>query len=121
MTTFKNMIQRINGSGYLSVETVAEIVAHDPTAAFLGLCELSARQTVDEHIEKGTKHKNRFGFSKKHVTRGLELAEKFSNFDFLEEKDLEDAHKIAYNYRNQLLMIALGAVPVNSILVTDHQ
>ena len=91
------------------------VVQADPRAAFLGLVEVLARQTADEREGGGTCHKNRFGFSKRHVTPGTALAKKFQAGEELTMDDVENACKIAYAYRQQLWMIALGAVPENNL------
>lgn len=96
-------------------ELVGFQVLSEPNLALMGLVEVLKRQTEDERIQGGTCHKNRLGFSKKHVTRGTELALKFQTGGDLVGQDITDACKIAYSYRMQLWMIACGSVPVNSL------
>jgi hypothetical protein len=102
-------------NGFFSAEDVGMVVTVDARAAFLGLVEVLKRQTADERASKGTRHKNRFGFSKREVTLGTALATKFLNDEELSMEDIETACRIAYRYRKQLLMIALGAVPENNL------
>jgi len=102
-------------SGYFTAEDVGMAVLSDARAALLGLVEVYKRQTADERARKGTSHKNRFGFSKREVTAGTALATKFINGEDLTVEEIEMACKIAHRYRNQLWMIALGAVPENNL------
>jgi hypothetical protein len=102
-------------SGWLMVEDIGNYILSDAKVAFLGLVEILLRQTADERFSGGTCHKNKFGFSKKHVTRGTELALKFLSGAELELSDAEEAIKVAYSYREQLWMVRLGAVPVNNL------
>ena len=102
-------------NGWFFAETMGEYIQADPRVAFLGLVEILLRQTTDERINGGTCHKNKFGFSKKHVTRGTELALKYLNGEILETADIQDAVRIAFSYREQLWMVRLGAVPVNML------
>ena len=102
-------------NGYFFADTMGEFVQADAKVAFLGLVEILMRQTVDERLNGGTCHKNKFGFSKKHVTRGTELAFKFLTGAELTIEDLVDAVRIAYSYREQLWMVRMGAVPVNHL------
>jgi hypothetical protein len=115
MTTNNSFKTVLGFNGFMGAEEVGMAVRADAQAAFLGLTEVLARQTADERASKGTCHKNKFGFSKKHVTRGTELANKFLNNEELNMSDVEDACSIAYAYRMQLMMIALGAVPTNEL------
>ena len=101
--------------GAVNAEDIKNVVKEDPWIALVGLCEILARQTADERVNKGTSHKNRFGFSKKHVTRGTELAEKYLEGEIFLPSELEEASQIARSYSNQLLMILLGAVPNNNL------
>lgn len=102
-------------NGWFFAETMGEFIQADPRVAFLGLVEILMRQTTDERINGGTCHKNKFGFSKKHVTRGSELALKYLNGTELDTTDVTDAINIAFSYREQLWMVRLGAVPVNTL------
>lgn len=104
-------------TGWFFAETMGEYIENDPRVAFLGLVEILMRQTTDERINGGTCHKNKFGFSKKHVTRGTELALKYLNGEILETADIQDAVRIAFSYREQLWMVRLGAVPYNHLLI----
>lgn len=113
MNTLKNLIAV--GTEFVTLEQVVLAISCDPQVAFEGLVELWNRQTVDEKMELGTKHKNRFGFSKKHVTRGSELALAYKAGKDLSVQDMNDATTIAHFYRNQLWMVAMGAVPVNNL------
>jgi len=112
-TSFKSLL--LASASFISADEVGIVVKADARAAFMGLVEVLARQTEDERASKGTAHKNKFGFSKREVTRGTELAQKFLNDESLSMMDVDDACNIAYRYRNQLMMIALGAVPVNHL------
>lgn len=103
------------GTRFLTADQVGDAVRENPQAAFCGLVEVLARQTADERFGGGTCHKNKFGFSKRHVTPGTLLANKFINGLELTVSDMEQACLIAYAYRNQLWMIALGAVPENNL------
>jgi hypothetical protein len=91
------------------------MIEADARVAFTGLVEILMRQTTDERLNGGTCHKNKFGFSKKHVTRGTELALKYLNGTELDAQDILDAVKIAKAYREQLWMVRLGAVPLNNL------
>jgi hypothetical protein len=116
MTTtnsFKSLVSSVGG--LFTADVVGDTVRADAQAAFLGLCEVLARQTEDERVTKGTAHKNKFGFSKKHVTRGTALAQKFQAGEDLTMSEVSEACEIAYAYRMQLWMIAMGAVPVNNL------
>jgi hypothetical protein len=101
--------------GWLLADTMGDLIEADAQVAFTGLVEILMRQTVDERFSGGTRYKNKFGFSKKHVTRGTELALKFLNGDELDGQDVVDAVKIAKAYREQLWMVRLGAVPLNNL------
>lgn len=101
--------------GFFTAEDVGMTVTVDARAAFLGLVEVLKRQTVDERASKGTCHKNQFGFSKREVTLGTALATKFLNNEELSMENIETACRIAYRYRKQLWMIAMGAVPTNEL------
>jgi hypothetical protein len=90
-------------------------MVEDPRVAFAGLVEILMRQTFDERANGGTCHKNKFGFSKKHVTRGTELAIMWLNGDELCARDVADALSIARSYSEQLWMVRLGAVPLNNL------
>lgn len=119
MTTsnsFRTLISS-NDSTFVTLDEVVLAISCDPHVAFEGLVELWNRQTVDEKMELGTKHKNRFGFSKKHVTRGSELALAYKAGKDLSVQDMNDATTIAHFYRQQLWMYAMQAVPVNNILL----
>lgn len=113
MNTLKTLIA--NGSEFITIEQVVLAISCDPHVAFEGLVELWNRQTIDEKCELGTKHKNRYGFSKKHVTRGSELALAYKAGKDLSVQDMNDATSIAHAYRNQLWMVAMGDVPVNNL------
>jgi hypothetical protein len=102
-------------NGWLMADDMGMMVAADPRVAFTGLVEILMRQTTDERVNGGTCHKNKFGFSKKHVTRGTELAIKFLTGEELTTDDVTDAVKIATAYREQLWMVRLGAVPMNHL------
>lgn len=102
-------------NGWFFAETMGEYIQSDARVAFLGLVEILLRQTTDERLNGGTCHKNKFGFSKKHVTRGTELALKYLSGTELDTTDLVDAVKIAFSYREQLWMVRLGAVPQNHL------
>lgn len=115
--TMNNSFKTVLGfNGFFSAEDVGMVVTVDARAAFLGLVEVLKRQTVDERASKGTCHKNQFGFSKREVTSGTALANKFlSNEEELTMHDMQEACRIAYRYRKQLWMIAMGAVPTNEL------
>jgi len=118
MTTNNSAFKTVLGfnGGFFSAEDVGMVVTVDARAAFLGLVEVLKRQTADERASKGTCHKNKFGFSKREVTPGTALANKFlSAEDTLTMEDVVEACRIAYRYRNQLWMIAMGAVPENDL------
>ncbi len=102
-------------TGWLLADDMGVLIQADPRVAFTGLVEILMRQTADERVNGGTCHKNKFGFSKKHVTRGTELAIKFLNGDEITAEDMQDAVRIAYSYREQLWMVRLGAVPLNNL------
>lgn len=103
------------GAGFFTAQDVGATVLCDARAAFAGLVEVLNRQTADERSNGGTCHKNKFGFSKRHVTPGTLLAKKFLNGDELTVADVTAACTIAYAYRSQLWMIALGSVPENHL------
>lgn len=117
--TFATIVRTV---GFFTADHVGFTVLAEPQAAALGLCEILARQTEDERATKGTAHKNKFGFSKKHVTRGTFLAQKFlaGGCDNLTLNEISEACAIAYAYRMQLFMVALGAVPTNSLNLRPH-
>lgn len=102
-------------NGWLLAEDMGNMVESDARVAFTGLVEILMRQTCDERANGGTCHKNKFGFSKKHVTRGTELALMWLNGEELVPEDVSDAVKIAKSYREQLWMVRMGAVPVNNL------
>jgi hypothetical protein len=102
-------------TGWLLADDMGALIQADPRVAFTGLVEILMRQTADERVNGGTCHKNKFGFSKKHVTRGTELAIKFLNGDEITAEDMQDAVRIAFSYREQLWMVRLGAVPLNNL------
>ncbi|TXH11359.1 MAG: hypothetical protein E6R04_01915 [Spirochaetes bacterium] len=111
---FKSLVS--NPSGFTTADDVGMAVSVDARAALLGLCEVLARQTEDERVTKGTAHKNKFGFSKREVTRGTYLATKFMNDEnSITIDEMTEACALAKRYRNQLWMITLGAVPVNNL------
>lgn len=115
-TVTENSFRDLLGiGGYFTAEEVGMVLRADPRCAFAGLVEVLARQTEDERAGGGTCHKNRFGFSKKHVTPGTALAKKFIAGEELTTADMELACSIAFAYRNQLWMVALGAVPINNL------
>lgn len=95
---------------YTQDEIVNLIMTNDE-AALRGVKAVFLRQTSDERAEKGTKWTNRFGFSKKHVTRGTALAEKYIAGHPMTATEIQEARAIAYAYRNQLWMISAGVVP----------
>jgi hypothetical protein len=116
---------REGSPSFLTPESVGEMLLMDADLADLALVELLKRQTVDERANKGTTHKNKFGFSKKHVTEGTDAAIRFLNGmpHTLEQmagraKTETEVHlfgtcKLAYIYREQIYMFCLGAVPEN--------
>jgi hypothetical protein len=114
-TILRNLILRSTTNGWFTDEEVGEALQNSPRAAFLGLGEILARQTVDERASKGTRYKNKFGFSKMHVTPGTTLAKKYASGERLTQEDMESACEIAFAYRKQLWMILVGAVPVNNL------
>lgn len=118
LNTFKALIGF--GGRFLTADQVGEAVKANPAAAFCGLVEVLARQTADERFGGGTCHKNKFGFSKRHVTPGTLLANKFLNGLELTVAEMEQACTIAYAYRSQLWMISLGAVPQNDLNLRPH-
>lgn len=119
MNTFKSLVA---SSGLFTPDHVGVVVKTDAQAAFTGLCEVLARQTEDERSNKGTSHKNKFGFSKREVTRGTYLAQKFQAGQVpLTMDEVAEACQIAYRYRQQLWMIALGAVPVNNLNLNPNR
>lgn len=116
MSTITSIKETLGFHFAMSADDVGMLLASDARAAFQALVEVHARQTEDERATKGTSHKNKFGFSKKHCTRGAQLAELFlKNPEALEAKDVHEACQIAYAYRQQTWMICLGAVPTNSL------
>jgi hypothetical protein len=102
-------------TGWFFADDMGVLIEADAKVAFTGLVEILMRQTTDERLNGGTCHKNKFGFSKKHVTRGTELALKYLNGTELDAQDILDAVKIAKAYREQLWMVRLGAVPCNHL------
>lgn len=100
---------------FWTIEQIAVLVQTNRQAALRGCVAIFKRQTMDERLEKGTKYHNRLGFSKKHVTRGSEIALKVESGKNLSAEDIADAHAIAYAYREQLWMIAQNAVPENNM------
>lgn len=102
-------------TGWFFADDMGMLIESDAMVAFTGLVEILMRQTTDERLNGGTCHKNKFGFSKKHVTRGTELALKYLNGGELDATDVLDAVKIAKAYREQLWMVRLGAVPCNHL------
>jgi hypothetical protein len=112
LASFKTLL---GFNGWMTAEQVGEVLSVDPAAALLGLVEVLARQTADERFGGGTCHKNKFGFSKRHVTPGTILAKKYLNGEELTMSDISQACTIAYAYRQQLWMICLGAVPENNL------
>lgn len=111
----------VRDTEYLTEDDIVRNCEHDPQFAFETLVQVHDRQTEDEKasIEApksgGTVHKNRYGFSKKHVTRGSELAVGFLAGKDMSHQDIRDATEIATFYRKQAREIALGAVPLNMI------
>jgi hypothetical protein len=111
---FKTLVS--STSGFTTADDIGMAVQADARAALLGLCEILARQTEDERVTKGTAHKNKFGFSKREVTRGTFLATKFMQDETsVTVAEMSEACQIAFRYRNQLWMIVLGAVPINNL------
>lgn len=111
---FKTLVS--NPSGFTTADDVGMAVKADAKAALLGLCEVLARQTEDERATQGTAHKNKFGFSKREVTRGTFLATKFMQDETsITLDEMTEACALAHRYRNQLWMIILGAVPINNL------
>lgn len=102
-------------TGWFFADDMGTLIEADAMVALTGLVEILMRQTTDERLNGGTCHKNKFGFSKKHVTRGTELALKYLNGTELDAQDILDAVRIAKAYREQLWMVRLGAVPVNML------
>jgi hypothetical protein len=102
-------------TGWFFADDMGVLIEADAKVAFTGLVEILMRQTTDERLNGGTCHKNKFGFSKKHVTRGTELALKYLNGTELDAQDILDAVRIAKAYREQLWMVRLGAVPLNNL------
>jgi hypothetical protein len=82
-------------TGWLLPEDMGTMVEADARVAFLGLVEIFRRQTWDERGNGGTCHRNKFGFSKKHVTKGTLLAIKWLNGEELTADDVVDAVNIA--------------------------
>lgn len=124
MTTTNNSFKTVLGfgNGYFNQEQVGMVVKVDAQAAFLGLLEIYARQTKDERATKGTAHKNLLGFSKREVTPGTKLAEKYRDRpEELTTEDVTEACYLAHRYRKQLWMIALGAVPENDLDLSSHR
>lgn len=113
MNNFRAILGFTNN--FFSAQNVGETVLSDASVALPALVEILARQTADERATKGTSHKNKFGFSKRHVTPGTAIAQKFLKGEDLTASEVTEACQIAYAYRQQLWMIALGAVPTNDL------